>query len=950
MKKIAEKQRKWIYTVYFVFIILFSLFIITKPALAQSPTPIPCGGSGCPEVPNGLDYQCAQNYDDWQKNPYKNFWVEDEKITILGKSGERARQFVYWVINRSPIYYHKSLLETWANTRNLVFAFLLLVALIAGASIIINNRFNFSTRIDVEKTFLKLLGVFLFVVFSSFIVILAIQLTDLLMKFFVENLEVNNLFNIFFTNRSEGQSILSYSEGSYKTFVGCKNLSTNVVESLKTSIFLVQITNLTYFIIGLMFLIRQIVLWFLIILSPFLAILLFFRISKNVGIIWIGVFLQWAFYGPLTALFLGTVAKMWQMGIPFNFNFSRANDPSGFIYPTAINILYGGPSQQLTFLNSSNYVDTFAEYIVSLLMLWTAILLPWWLLRTFRDYCCDGIYAIKNMLLAFYESSKGKLPPSPTLPGLTQFLKTQISTPQTQKVKVEVDLRQIQNLKQLTTQELVSSLNLRVSSLQDIAKIETNVEKRKEVERIITSLKQPDRVAEPKEREKIMLIKNELHSRALKQDRIAQRILQSTSISSIERERLKREIVERIPTTQPATQVISKTTQIPAPTLNNVFNTFISTLSKRENFVNRISERISLPQQKVIQIVNNLTTNLSQPITHVLTQTQKITQVEKEKIRQTLETISNTLAFSKTITNVSKDRKIPRETVVETVKTAKQKAESQPESLITETQVTNVITSLNQNLLKDKNLIKTLSIHTNIPETQIITLLSSNTTIQGLQQTIQDKQKTQQLSQIYDTILSSSEIINEVSNTTGLPAEKIEEILTQALPQTAKTEENIEKAIEIPPTVPIEEYENTKKLWKQHYLKGEVPVSENITSREEWLEQDIIFLTNILNKLLSEDEKLKEEALEDLSYILPVFVINDLSPEQLIIYLKARLEAAKDVREQLQREEEIKEKLKKEMEEETFVEIPLKKEKKKEELLEEKLEAELPEEQKENEN
>ena len=77
----------------------------------------------------------------------------------------------------------------------------------------------------------------------------------------------------------------------------------------------------------------------------------------------------------------------------------------------------------------------------------------------------------------------------------------------------------------------------------------------------------------------------------------------------------------------------------------------------------------------------------------------------------------------------------------------------------------------------------------------------------------------------------------------------------------------------------------------------------------QWVEQDIVFVTNTLNKLLSPDNNLRNEGLMDLEYILPIFLINNLKGEELIIYLKAKLEAAKSVKELLDKEKEITEKL-----------------------------------------
>jgi len=83
-------------------------------------------------------------------------------------------------------------------------------------------------------------------------------------------------------------------------------------------------------------------------------------------------------------------------------------------------------------------------------------------------------------------------------------------------------------------------------------------------------------------------------------------------------------------------------------------------------------------------------------------------------------------------------------------------------------------------------------------------------------------------------------------------------------------------------------------MWKDQYERGEVPVSDKIKSRDQWVEQDVIFITNTLNKLVSESPEIKQEGLDELGYILPIFLINNLKGDQLLVYLKAKLEAAKE--------------------------------------------------------
>ncbi len=79
---------------------------------------------------------------------------------------------------------------------------------------------------------------------------------------------------------------------------------------------------------------------------------------------------------------------MWRDRIPLGFDFSKIGQVAGtdVIYPTAINILLGGPGQELGISNSVNLRDTFALYVVALLMLWVVILLPFLLLQIFLDY------------------------------------------------------------------------------------------------------------------------------------------------------------------------------------------------------------------------------------------------------------------------------------------------------------------------------------------------------------------------------------------------------------------------------------------------------------------------------------------------------------------------------------------------------------------------------------
>ena len=303
-----------------------------------------------------------------------------------------------------------------------------------------------------------------------------------------------------------------------------------------------------------MLIIRKVVLWFLLLVAPFLAILAPFVCIRNTGWIWIGVFFQWIFYGPLMALFLGGLANIWNaksVHIPYIFDFSRVNDMAQVVYPTSINILYGGPAQQLKIFNTSNYVDTFAEYIISLIMLWTVLILPWWLLRIFRDYCCDGIYSMKNILLSMYDQMRtnpgGPNGPTPTpVPTGTASTPREFPTNIKQNTEMKVKLETVQDIKQAQTEQIVRSISMEARSIKDVARMETNEVTRQQVAQNLNQLQNPFKAETPTERQRIMNLRNEVQQRAQKGDVLAQRIAAVTK-STVHENISKEKILSSMP-------------------------------------------------------------------------------------------------------------------------------------------------------------------------------------------------------------------------------------------------------------------------------------------------------------------------------------------------------------------------------------------------------------------
>ncbi|PIY71645.1 hypothetical protein COY87_05095 [Candidatus Roizmanbacteria bacterium CG_4_10_14_0_8_um_filter_33_9] len=998
---------KSILKISFIIVVFLALSAPFSPIYGQpvpTPTtdpkqPLPCSMApamgSCPiqlvTAYQSINERCVVAYDEFIRDPITtHFWALDEEITAQGKADERARQFVYWVINNNSIDDHPVIKQVWNITRNVTLFLFVLVVSMFGLGYIIGQRSQFQSKIEIWPNIMKILLGLLYISFSFAITIFIIQVSEILMKFFIETLGGKNLFNIYFSQAS--------TEKNYTDFIGCRDLNHKVQEAANTEMFMLKLTNITYYVMGIMLLLRKIILWFLMFVSPFLVLLMPFVFIRNTGYIWIGVFFQWVFYGPLFALFLGALSSIWKNGIPYPFDFSRAGNMLGYVYPTGINIVYGGPGQIgshiIGALNNANYADTFAEYIISLVMLWAVTFFPWWLLRIFRDTCCDGIYAMKNILMGMFDKMGGggigpKPPPSgPTPTPSTTSTSLQLPHDIDEHVQTKVHIETIEQIRRSKTEEIHKSLDLSMTKLTDIARFETNKQTRETVQKNLNFLSQPTKAETPTERQKFMNIRTELFNRSIKEDRVAQQMLSSISNSSVERNIQKERILSTIPQSNSFTQTVASQTHISQDKVASLSNSFITSVLNNNSVINHVSQTSNTPITQVKTILSSYQQHISQPITqnkslvHSTTSSQvqsptqiinsisKQTGIQKEQIKSVITNVSN-VAKSTSINNslinsVTSNNSLVNDIATKTnisapqiqtilssykehqtqnisnpVQSISNKTGIQQNTIssvisqvtnLAQTQTTGINTSFIETVANNKTVVNDIATKTNISAPQVQTILSSykehqvnsDKAIQNISQKTgvsQEKIK-QVMSTVNNVAKNNKDVIKTVALKENVKEEDIIKILDTQNQLVVEPEKHIEETVSIPPSVSIEDYEEVKKMWTSQYEKGEVPVTENITSRDEWVENDITFITNTLNKLMSPDEKLKQQGVDDLGYILPIFLINNLKGEELVIYLKAKIEAAKHVKELRDMEKQITEKLKaKASEEEELVEV-----------------------------
>lgn len=369
-------------------------------APAASPTPASAVAVGSGAVSSGDT--CAAGT-----------WCEDPNVTFSGKLATRANDF----LNFSLFNYNWSFVAPgqtnplegfWFTiVSQVVTPFFLLVILI-GAFILVMTR---GRNLTIKQFIPRFILVAIFVVLSYAVLRLCYQLADIIQGFFLNArgklIDASDLLNISF---------------DYKTFTGLRMGGQAFDESAFISLLLIKLTTVTYFVMSGMLLVRKIILWFFIALSPIFPLLLLYNPVRNTAKIWFGEFLRWLLYAPLFAILLSGLVAMWAspvVGIPLNFDEFKAAKAGTVIYPSAINILIGGPGQIVSLTNNVNTPQTFAQYVVALLMLWAVIILPFVLLQIFLNYVNNYNFGENKMVQQILNSTllRNRPAPAPVTPS-----------------------------------------------------------------------------------------------------------------------------------------------------------------------------------------------------------------------------------------------------------------------------------------------------------------------------------------------------------------------------------------------------------------------------------------------------------------------------------------------------------------------------------------------------
>lgn len=506
-----------------LFFVFFFLLPLLSHASAQTPTPIPVQGK----------------------------WVKDPEVTFVGKTASRADDFLNWTLQRyewAEIAQGQTnpLSGFYVSIQRVVYLFLVLFVLATAFVIIITRGQN----VTIMRFIPRFILIIALVTFSFSIIQLIYTVVDWLQGILLRPDGAQG-------NLISSQDLLHIAF-DYNHFIGFRRIGVEYDESAFMSLLLVRLTAFTYYAMTAILLIRKVILWFFIILSPIFPLLLFYRPIRNTAKIWVGEFFRWLFYAPLFALFLNGLVRMWRERIPLPFTQldpvthqpppCDINSTTISCYQTAVNILLGGPGQVIGLNNSVNLKDTFALYVVSLLILWVVILLPFLLLNIFLDYISsislrDNVI-LKQALIRGAGLLKRPSTPAPPLvpPPASTGLARQLpflnkSTATTVTIPSGTRVQTFNNTTVRESTELIKLANLSIPKMRDIARYESSLlsrdtTRRQEVGKFHSAL---EKIANPTisttatERQQFASVHDKLVKQKEKGDPLAVSVLNASS-------------------------------------------------------------------------------------------------------------------------------------------------------------------------------------------------------------------------------------------------------------------------------------------------------------------------------------------------------------------------------------------------------------------------------------
>jgi hypothetical protein len=326
----------------------------------------------------------------------------DATVTAVGKGAARAREVLNWALTIQDAGFSSAgaILDVWVKIRDITTFIVVGIIFAIAFGLILHTSWAETQRRSLVTVLIAIIASYL----SFTVFVLAIQGVDTLQG------KLYNLQTTSGSRRLQADDLLTVGF-TYQDFKGYRDTDSNLDEAVNSNLTLVKLTGWTDYAISAVIVIRIVILWLLVIFSPLVFPLIAFSATRNIAVFWLREFGRWLLLGPIFAIFLTAVPYIWQhtslqptflptsvssatstvkrqSGIPLQ-NVSSTDKPKN-VYQSGTNILLtppGGIDAKLqtsdTFGAGNNLseTDTYMRYIIALIMLWAAVIIPFLLLH-----------------------------------------------------------------------------------------------------------------------------------------------------------------------------------------------------------------------------------------------------------------------------------------------------------------------------------------------------------------------------------------------------------------------------------------------------------------------------------------------------------------------------------------------------------------------------------------
>lgn len=163
-------------------------------------------------------------------------------------------------------------------------------------------------------------------------------------------------------------------------------------------------TALAYFLIAMLFILRIVILWALLILSPVLLVLGIFQSTRGWFYNWLSVYGRWLLIGPIVALGIAIIVNIWQLsGLPITVD--PAYTPETFSTVKDSNVLFYLPGTDTP--NTLSNTQEMMEYMIFLIMLYLPIFMAFALTR--KRLLQSGASTLSRQFLKPYSPKQSKM-------------------------------------------------------------------------------------------------------------------------------------------------------------------------------------------------------------------------------------------------------------------------------------------------------------------------------------------------------------------------------------------------------------------------------------------------------------------------------------------------------------------------------------------------------------